>query len=134
MKITITKIQALRIMLALITAVIAFHVLVLLQVIPHTIVWAGKFSTFEEARLFEVISILVNVALLVLLLVKGYHLRTNRVVKVVDVMLWVFVVLFAINTIGNIFAVTLAEKLLFTPLTFISAVLIWIIVRKKKAE
>jgi len=45
--------------------------------------------------------------------------------------IWVFVFLFALNTLGNLFAENLIEQILGTLLTFISATLCWIIVKKK---
>ena len=38
----------------------------------------------------------------------------------------------AANTVGNLMAETWFEKLVFTPLTLLSSILIWIIVRKDK--
>jgi len=43
--------------------------------------------------------------------------------KIVTIALWAFVVLFAINTVGNVLSKTSLETIIFTPLTFLSAVL-----------
>jgi hypothetical protein len=42
------------------------------------------------------------------------------------------VLVFALNSVGNLLAKSLFEKAVFTPLTLISAILIWIILRKDK--
>jgi hypothetical protein len=44
------------------------------------------------------------------------------------------VLVFGLNTIGNLFAKSLFEKAVFTPLTLILALLIWIILRKDKTN
>jgi membrane protein implicated in regulation of membrane protease activity len=63
---------------------------------------------------------------------KAKHIKRNISNKILDAFLWLFVILFAVNTVGNLMAETLFEKLVFTPLTLLSAVLIWMIVRKDK--
>lgn len=51
-------------------------------------------------------------------LLKGYLKNPT-----LNVILWFFVVLFSLNTIGNLFAKVSLETIVFTPLTFISALL-----------
>jgi len=65
--------QVLNSMIALLTAVLIFHTLVLTGVISYAIVWAGKISNAAAMRKLEVISILVNAfSILTLLLKAGY--------------------------------------------------------------
>ncbi len=116
-------------MLALLCVVIIFHVLVLIQVIPYAIVWAGRMKSVEEMVVFEGLSIAVNVFLIVTLLMKGEYLKTNFPERFLNGIIWFFAILFAVNTIGNLFSKTVFELVVFTPLTFISAFLCWQIVR-----
>ncbi|MBP9791140.1 MAG: hypothetical protein KBD57_11425, partial [Bacteroidia bacterium] len=60
-----------KLMLALLTLVMLFHLLVLSQIIPYDIVWAGKLNSIEEMYSFEIMSILVNSILMTTLLLKG---------------------------------------------------------------
>lgn len=126
----ITKSQALKIMIGLLTCVIIFHLAIITRLIPYTIVWAGKLKTVEEMYAFEAVSISVNLFLIMLLLLKGNYIKHLISDKILNTILWVFVVLFALNTIGNLMAETMFEKLVFTPLTLLSATLIWIILKK----
>lgn len=130
----ITKRQALKIMMALLTLVIIFHILIITQLISYNIVWAGKLKTVDEMYVFEAVSLSINIFLMGLLFLKGKHIRKGTSNKVLNAILWLFVILFALNTIGNLFAETLFEKLVFTPLTFLSALLIGIIVKKEKND
>lgn len=123
--------RALVFMIGLMTAVIVFHLLIVLQVIPYTIVWAGKLNTVEEMYAFEAVSITINLLLLVVLLLKGGYLKNRLSQGLLTGFLWVFIVIFALNTIGNLMAETQFERLAFTPMTFLSALLLWVIVRKK---
>ena len=83
-------------------------------------------------RIFETVSILINTLLIAILYIKSKNIKNNVSNKVVNAIIWVFVFLFAINTIGNLFAKSMIEQILGTTLTFISSVLCWIIVSKGK--
>jgi len=53
--------------------------------------------------------------------------------KATDFMLWIFLALFVLNTVGNIFAKTNFEKW-FAVLTFVFAILIWTVLKKKSSN
>ena len=105
------------------SVVIVFHLLVLLRIIPFEIVWAGKLKTVEEMYVFESISLIINCLIIVVVLIKAGIINLNISVKVINVFLWIIVVVFAMNTIGNLTAETSLETLIATPLTFILAIL-----------
>jgi len=126
------QIPALKIMIGLLIAVILFHSLIITQIIPYTIVWAGKLKEVESMWKFETISIAINSFLLTTLLLKGNYLKSKISDKILNAILWLFMFVFVINTIGNLMSKTLFEKIVFTPLTLIAAVLIWIIVQTKR--
>jgi hypothetical protein len=126
--------QALNCMIALLAAVIVFHVLVLVQVIPYTIVWAGKINSVEEMVTMETVSIAINVILILVLLLKGNYIKNKISTKTLNAIIWLFVIVFALNTVGNLFSKTTLELYLFTTLTFISALLCLRIVVEKKGS
>ncbi len=123
MKKLISQKQAIKIMIALMSAVLVFHTLVLTGVIPYAIVWAGKISAADEMRKLEVISILVNVFAILILMLKAGYIQNKIPVKIFNVIIWLLAVLFSLNTIGNLFSESGFEQYFFTPLTFILAVL-----------
>lgn len=120
-----------KLMLALLTLVMLFHILVLFQIIPYDIVWAGKLNSIEEMYSFEIMSILVNLILMTTLLLKGNFIKHKISGKIINGIIWFFIILFTLNTIGNLFAKTIFEKVVFTPLTLISVFLLWNIVQLK---
>ncbi|NJN41467.1 MAG: hypothetical protein HC811_03715 [Flammeovirgaceae bacterium] len=103
--------------------VIIFHILILTQVIPFQIVWGGRLETLSQMRIFETISIFINVLMLVVVADKADYLKLPFSTKTITIILWVFVVLFAVNTIGNLFSKNRLEQLLFSPLTLLAAIL-----------
>lgn len=131
MEIPISSEKALKFMIGLLVVVVLFHFSILFQIIPYTIVWAGKLNTVNEMYAFEAASIAINLFLILILALKGHYIKHQIPEKWLNGILWFFVVVFALNTIGNLFAKTVFEKVVFTPLTLISAILIWIILKKK---
>lgn len=119
-------------MLLLLSLVMIFHLSILTQIVPYDVVWAGKLKTKQEMYVFESVSILINSILISTLLIKGNYLKINISRKIINAILWIHVVLFSLNTLGNLTAKTLFEKAVFTPLTFVSAILIFIIVKPNK--
>ena len=131
---TNTQKTSLKIMLGLLAAVLLFHLSVLTRIIPYTIVWAGKLNNNKEMYAFESVSILLTSLLITTLLVKGNYVKLKISNKIINAILWIHVLLFSLNTIGNLTAKTFFEKAVFTPLTFVSAILIWLIVRTIKEK
>jgi len=120
---------AIKILLWILLAVMLFHLSIILKIVPYEITWGGKLKNDSQMYIFETISIVINLILCVVLLIKGKYLRTFIPLKLVNIILWIFLVLFGLNTIGNILAETNFEKF-FAILTLASSFLIWIILTK----
>ncbi|MCA6434490.1 MAG: hypothetical protein IM574_12880 [Cytophagales bacterium] len=106
-----------------------FHSCILLKIIPYDITWGGRLQNDQEMYVFETTSIAINLFLISILSMKGNFVTYKFPVKVIHVILWVFVVVFALNTVGNLFAKTLLEKA-FTLLTLCSALAIGFVLRR----
>lgn len=122
-------------MLGLLIAVILFHLAVLTKAIPYDIAWGGRLQNDSEMYVFEAISILINLFLGLVLLMKGNYVKFRFKKRTIDVILWFFLVLFVLNTVGNFFAKTNFEKS-FSVLTLVFAALLWTILKtdiRKKA-
>ena len=130
----ISKIIALKLMIGLLSIVLIFHLCVLFEIISYKIVWAGKLNSKEEMYAFEAVSILINLFLITVLCVKFKNIKKSETNRIINIVLWVFVFLFALNTLGNLFSEKLIEQILGTLLTFISATSCWIIVKKNKRD
>jgi hypothetical protein len=115
----ISRATTVKIMLILLSAIVLFHVLVLIQVVPHEVVWGGKFEDFESMLPFEIVSIVLNLSFI--LLVRFRARKPDS--KPGRIGMWLLFALFSLNTLGNLFAETMTEKLVFTPLTLILALL-----------
>ena len=120
---------AIKLMLWLIGAVILLHLAILVKIVPYEVTWGGRLENDAEMYVFEVVSVLTNLFIAVLLLVKGKHLSSFIPMKVVNILLWAFLFIFGMNSLGNMFAETLFEMSL-SLLTLIFTYLIWVILKK----
>jgi hypothetical protein len=104
--------------LILLSVVLFYHALIITQVIPYEYVWGGKLTTLEQMHRFETISVAANLLILAV--------ATSRLVlqdnKCLSVFCWIFSVLYALNTVGNLFAQTKFERSVFTPVTLLLSV------------
>jgi len=110
-----------------------FHLSILLKIIPYEITWGGRLKNDNEMYVFETISIVINLFLSLIILIKGEYIKQIIPLKIVDIILWIFIALFVLNTVGNVVAKTNFERF-FAILTLASSILIWIILIKSKHE
>lgn len=122
--------NAIKIMLGLLLLVIGFHFCILAKIIPYNIAWGGRLTTDIEMYAFETISIIINLFLILILSIKANFVKPILTKSTINSLLWCFLILFLLNTIGNIFAKTNFEKF-FAIVTFVFAFIIGIILRKK---
>ena len=122
---------SIKILLGLLIAVILFHISLIAKAIPYDIAWGGRLQNDSEMYVFEAISILINLFLGIVLLIKGDYIKFILKKKTIDIILWIFLALFVLNTVGNLFAKTNFEKL-FAVLTFVFAILIWTILKTNR--
>lgn len=118
-------------LITMIAAIIIFHFLILIKQIPYTIAWGGRLENDAQMYVFETISIIINLLIILVLMLKSNFIKNSFSAKYINGILCFFMLLFALNTIGNILAKTDFEKY-FAILTFISSVLIGLILKKEK--
>lgn len=115
----------------LLIAVILFHIAVIVKVIPYYIVCGGQLKNDTEMYVFEAISIGINLFFGAVVILKINVIKSRLLNKILDIILWIFLALFVMNTISNAFAKTIIEKS-FAILTLTFVILIWEILNTKK--
>ena len=113
-----------RTLLVLFGAAILFQLTVLAGLIPTEMVWGGRLETAEERTAGAVVSITVLLVAVCLVLIR-MRVIGKRVPALGRWGLWALALLFALNTVGNLFALDLRETLIFTPITLLAALLAW---------
>ncbi|PCI03772.1 MAG: hypothetical protein COB79_00140 [Zetaproteobacteria bacterium] len=111
--------------LVILFCVLVFHLLVLVGFIPFDTVWGGRLETQSQMYVFETVSIIINTIIMLVVSMKAGYIKAYLHMKIINTILWFLVVLFTLNTAGNILAMSWLETLIFTPLTLISAFLFY---------
>lgn len=100
---------------------IGFHLLVIIGIIPMDIIWGGRINSRSELIKFELVSLLILILCTFITLLKVKYINISKLYKFANIGIWFLVVIFLLNTIGNLFAISLFEKLAFTPITALLA-------------
>jgi len=112
---------AARSVIIILSLIVIFHLLVLAGIIPYKIVWGGRLENTTDMIRFEVVSIGINLLMLAIVANKSGYLNWGKSKQWIRIGLWIMVVLFSINTLGNLVAINIWEKIIFTPLTLLLA-------------
>lgn len=110
-------------MLIILGMTLVFHLLVLVQWVSFDYVCGGRLQTVEQMRFSESLSIVITITMITVIAIKGAYIRSSISSKIINGFLWLFMCLFIVGTIGNFFAKTIVETVVFTPLSLISALL-----------
>ncbi len=112
---------------------VLLHLGILLKMIPYKNAWGGRLSNDREMYTFESISIGLNVFLLWVICIKVKYTKQLLPGKFIQAVLWIFFALFLLNTVGNLLAKTMLEKL-FALVTLYLAYLLWKIIHIRPAN
>lgn len=94
-----------------------FHLLVLAGIIPLNIIWGGRIKNRNDLIVFEVFSIVLLFICILLTLLRTKYVNHAKFKTITQIGMWFLFALFLLNTVGNLFAITLIEKIAFTPIT-----------------
>ena len=119
-------------LLSLLSVSVIFHLLVVAGIIPFDIVWGGRVTDRSEMLMMETISVLINLFMISVVAIKAGFLKWRISGTVITVGLWLMFTLFILNTIGNLLSNNEFEKMVFTPLTLLLAILSFRLARSKK--
>ncbi|MDI1353810.1 MAG: hypothetical protein PSX36_02745 [bacterium] len=106
-------------LLALLTLSALFHSLVLVGLIPYSLVWGGRIDGPERMQFLETVSLLLNLFMLVIVLLRMDYMKVRIHPKFITLILWLMFALFLVNTIGNLLSQNNFEKMFFSPLTLL---------------
>lgn len=114
-------------------SIIIFHFLVLFGFIKSNIVWWWNIQTKQQIYILETVSIFVNLLILGAFLINFWYLTQNKIAKKISkISIWIIFIIFSLNTLWNLFSKNEFEKLFFTPITFILAIISFYLATKKQ--
>jgi hypothetical protein len=115
------------------TLLAIFHILIIFQMIPTHMIWGGQFNEFSSnLMLMEFLALIILFIFFLIILVKMGYFRLQKYGKIVDTGMWIIVVYFVLNTIGNLASSVPAEKWIFTPITILISIFALVLAVGKK--
>jgi hypothetical protein len=108
-------------LLLILTLVILFHLLVVTGVVPFQIVWGGRLKDTSQMLVFETLSILLNLLMLLVVAIQASLVKVSLNRMTLKIAFWLMGLLFFINTIGNLVSLNSLEQVVFTPVTLLLA-------------
>ncbi|PJZ24007.1 hypothetical protein CH352_17780 [Leptospira hartskeerlii] len=100
---------------------IIFHTIIISGAVPFSIVWGGRLETWEQMIVFESVSILLNSLFLIVIALDLGYIKLPIPKRVVPIAIWIIILIFSLNTLGNIFSLNSTEATVFTPVTLVIA-------------
>lgn len=103
--------------------IMLYHLLIITGLIPYTAVWGGRLNSSTRMIQFESVSLMVNGIFLLTIFLKSKRQQTGQSSTIANLTLWSFVLLYILNTLGNLVSISSLEAIIFTPFTLILAIL-----------
>lgn len=123
---------ATNIILILLLANLIFQTLVMIGVVPFDMVWGGRLESKEEMARTVPIGMLVMVLIGLIVALKAAYIKNGISDKILNALLWLCGLLFILNTLGNIASTSSLEALIFTPMSILLAVMVFVLSTKRK--
>jgi len=106
---------ATQICLVLFVLLILFHFpiiigIVIFDFVPVDFLWGGRMETKEQLLVFEIISLLIMALCFFIILIKSEKFKLPGLMRAAEIAVWFLIILFFLNTIGNVFAKTTFER------------------------
>ncbi len=123
---------AIKSILLITTAVLIFHLSVVVEIIPYKHVWGGRLKSVEQMYIFQAISIFLNFLILIVVLIRGEYIQPHMPISTTNAFSWIFFVVFALSAIANVSSMDSLESKIFTPVAFVLSFLFLRIAIKEK--
>jgi len=112
------------VLLVIFGLLVAFHILVLLNLLPSSIVWGGRAGSASSLRALLTVSLVFNVLFALVVAAKIGYVEIGNFNRLINVLLWMIAAYLLLNTVGNLASSSSVETLLFTPVTILAALLV----------
>lgn len=96
--------------------------------------WGGNLKSKSEMYIFETISLSTIFLFLLFSLIQAELVNIKISKLFTKIVLWFMLIVFSLNTIGNLLAESTLETVIFTPLTAITAVFAFILLFIKENQ
>ncbi len=113
-----------------------FHIFIIVGIVYFNLnltnyLWGGQIKTNPELIQFEMISILVQSLCTIIVYFRIRIEKFSKYKKILNLFIWILFLIFLLNTIGNLYANSFYEKIIFTPITLLLSLLMFRIAIEK---
>ena len=105
--------------LSILGAMVVFHTLVVAGVLPTNIVMGGRVDDSAQVRKMEIGAIVMTLVAGLVFALRWRSIASGSPSLILAIAIWAITGLFALNTVGNLFAKTIVERATMTPLTLL---------------
>lgn len=119
MKVRVSEKRAAFTIVFLLSLVVLFHVLVIINVIPDNVTWGSKVKDHKKLIQLEWLSVFVNIIFITIAAVRVKWLIIPVRASLLKALLWAMAILFLLNTLGNLLSENPIERFAFSPVTFL---------------
>jgi len=102
---------------------LVLHFCILFRLIPYDFVWGARLQSVKEMYRFETVSIIVNAILIIIVLSSLSLFPWQGSDTFYKITFGLFAILFIFNCFANALSKNKFEKMLFTPVTIVMALL-----------
>lgn len=107
----------------LFVVVVVLQLLLAVGILPISMAWGGRQSQLTVSlRIASIVSVLLLGAFIYVIRYRAGIASNNPIPVIIKVVSWIITAFMAFNTLGNITSLSISEKLLFGPITFILTV------------
>ena len=110
---------------------IIFQGLILLNIIPHNIVWGGQLNE-ENYKVMSLFSIIIICLFMAIIAIKMKFIKSNILGRLGTIGTWIIFIYLIVNTIGNIASASSVESIIFTPITIIMSIFALVLALSKE--
>lgn len=109
------------ILIAFMSLLTIFHILILAKVLPSDIVWGSRLENPEQVLIMELIALVLTILffLVIALKISG----SNKYRRITNIGVWIVFIYFSLNVIGNLASANIIEKAVLSPIALLMAIL-----------
>ncbi|RXK48761.1 hypothetical protein [Aquirufa rosea] len=108
--------------LGFILLAILFHIGVIAGLIPPDMVWGGRIQSPNDLIKMESVSMVILIIMAFIITLKARWIFP-KIARLSGYLIWLIPLLFFLNTLGNMQALNATERFVFTPITFLLALI-----------
>lgn len=113
---------AAKIYFAITAIALVYHFLIVTQIVDYKNVWGGQLESLDQMYTFEAFSVVLQLIFAGIIYLKAYTFPTKTIYNIAKTLTFLIAFIFLLNTLGNLNAKEVFERVVFTPLTLISSI------------